>query len=105
MYNEDTELIFPSRIISQLPEERGEHWKELVTKVSELEQTNIEHLAFILMMVRINGCISCNSDSFRAMRGCTQCTMVNIRRYKGDDESLLRRYNKAQKDLEFKRNK
>ena len=59
-----------------------------------------EHLSFVLMMVKINGCTTCNADSFRAMRGCTQCAVLNIRRYRGSDKELLKQYSKAQKEVE-----
>lgn len=100
MYNSDTELLFPSRIILELRDERGPEWAELVDKVMAQEPTELDHLAFILMMARLNGCNSCNADSFRAMRGCTQCALQNIRRYKGSDADLIKRFEKARKDVE-----
>jgi len=41
------------------------------------------------------GCVSCNSDSYRAMRGCTQCSCQVVRRYKGDDQQLTQLYEQA----------
>ena len=102
MYNDDTELIFPSRVIPELRAERGKDWRKLCDKVDKKEESTPEHLAFVLMMARLNGCNSCSSDSFRAMRGCTQCALQNVRRYKGDDKKLLSLYDKASEDLNKK---
>jgi hypothetical protein len=43
-------------------------------------------------MIRINGCLSCETDSYRAMRGCKECSQQSLRRYKTSDEELLRMY-------------
>jgi hypothetical protein len=88
MYNSDTELLFPSRVIPSLSNMRGEEWQNLINRVYALPPDNPDHLAFVLMMIKLGGCISCNADSFRAMRGCTQCARQTIRRYHGSDADL-----------------
>ena len=100
MYNDDTELLFPSRVIESLSGLRGEEWEALVNSALESPEDSAEHLAFVLMMTKIDGCNTCNSDSFRAMRGCTQCAALNIRRYRGSDKELTKMYEKAKKDIE-----
>ena len=100
MYNTDTELLFPSRIIEDLGEHRGKTWRDLVDRVKGLEETHIDRLAFVLVMARLNGCTTCNADSFRAMRGCTQCALQNIRRFRGTDKELVKLYKQARNDLE-----
>ena len=100
MYNSDTELIFPSRIIGELRDQRGKEWQQLVDNVLSKEPNSTEHLAFVLMMAKLDGCNSCNADSFRAMRGCTSCAMQNVRRYRGSDKELLKLYDKALAELE-----
>lgn len=104
MYNDDTELLFPSRVIEALSDLRGEEWEQLVNQVKDLPEDDPDHLSFVLMMVKINGCTTCNADSFRAMRGCTQCAVLNIRRYRGSDKELLKQYAKAQKEIENSKN-
>lgn len=99
MYNSDTELIFPSRIIADLTEQRGKSWRNLVEKVLDHEPSSLSSLAFVLMMARLDGCMTCNADSFRAMRGCTQCALQNIRRFRGDDKELIEMFNQAKKEL------
>jgi hypothetical protein len=100
MYNSDTELLFPIRVISTLGALRGEPWRELVVLVSSAHAESSDQLAFVLMMVRLGGCITCSSDSFRAMRGCTQCAWQTIRRYRGTDQALLDQFEQAQREIQ-----
>lgn len=99
MYNSDTELLFPARVISNLKDQRGKKWQTLVNEVEGKEPTSLERLAFVLMMARLDGCTTCNADSFRAMRGCTQCALQNVRRFRGEDDELVTMYEKAKIDL------
>jgi hypothetical protein len=101
MYNPDTELLFPLRVIPQLKSSRsGEDWASLVDRFGAGETSRVEKLAFVLMMVRLGGCISCNSDSFRAMRGCTACARQTIKRFRGSDGDLIDLFRQAQKEVE-----
>lgn len=99
MYNSDTELLFPSRVIPSLSGMRGEEWHALINRVYALPPDNPDHLAFVLMMIRLGGCISCNADSFRAMRGCTQCARQTIRRYRGSDKDLENLFQQARQEV------
>ena len=100
MYNEDTDLIFPNRVISDLRDLRGAPWRKLVDKVSEQAETEPDQVAFVLMMARVDGCMTCNADSFRAMKGCTLCAQDAVRRFRGDDNELLTMFKDASKELE-----
>ncbi len=99
MYTKN-ELMFPHHAIPQLRNARGEGWQDLVDRVAGLPETHEEVLAFMLMMVRINGCMPCETDSYRAMRGCTMCTLQTLRRYKGSDQELLRQFEQALRDVQ-----
>lgn len=99
MYNSDTELLFPSRVIPTLRDLRGESWRELVDLVDPQEQTSPDQLAFVLMMIRLDGCLTCNSDSYRAMRGCTQCAQQSVRRFRGEDQELQEMFEVARKEI------
>jgi hypothetical protein len=68
------------RIIPVLGDLRGSDWQKLVVKLA--------------------GCSGCNADSFRAMRGCVQCSRQIIKRYKGTDTELLKNYRECQKEVE-----
>jgi hypothetical protein len=99
MYNNDTELLFPPRVIKDLKGIRGEEFDALVDQVKDLPESDPDHLALALMMTKLNGCQSCNSDSFRAMRGCTQCSILNVRRYRGSEKQFIGLFTKARKEI------
>ncbi len=67
--------------------------------VSSLAEDHLESLAFSLLMIRLDGCMGCETDSYRAMRGCAPCALQTLRRYKGPDEELFQRYRKALEDI------
>jgi predicted peroxiredoxin len=99
MYNADTELLFPPRIIASLRTLRGATWKKMVDQVETSGDSSPEKIGFVLMMVKINGCTSCNADSFRAMQGCTQCSKQTIRRLKEPDRSLVKLFNSSKQEV------
>ncbi len=99
MQNGGIDLLFPSRAIEPLRNLRGERWESLVTSLLYLEPTSPERIAFVLFMVRIGGCTTCQSDSFRAMRGCVLCACTTIKRYKGNDTNLIALYDEAKTDV------
>lgn len=92
MFNADTEILFPVRVIPSLRNLRGSEWQELVDSLTNLPDQSVEKIAFTAMIVHLGGCSGCNADSFRAMRGCTQCARLTIKRYKGTDKELLAVY-------------
>ena len=94
-----TEILFPPRVIPMLREACGPEWRRLVEKVATLEETHPESLAFSLMMIRLDGCLECETDSFRAMRGCPACALQTVRRYRGKERELVRLYQAALKDV------
>lgn len=98
MYSSN-DILFPKSAISSLKEMRGKVWADLVDRVANLAENHEETLAFMLMMIRLNGCISCETDSYRAMRGCAACAQQTLRRFKGEDEELLEMFQKALKDV------
>jgi hypothetical protein len=98
MYAEN-ELLFPPYAIPYLRNERGPEWRDLVDRVSQLPEDHPESLAFSLMMMRLDGCMSCETDSYRAMKGCRSCASQVLRRHKGSDADLLQRYERALKDI------
>lgn len=100
MYQSDTELLFPPRVISALRDHRGENWQTLIDCVSQQESADLDRVAFVLLMVRLGGCDTCHADSFRAMRGCTQCAIQTVRRFRGNDDDLLRLFTEARIDVE-----
>ena len=99
MYNEDTDVLFPPRIIPLLQELRGDEWSNLVDQVRLLTPLDTKRIAFVLLMIRLGSCASCHADSFRAMRGCTQCATQTVKRFRGSDQELLKLYDEAKMDI------
>jgi len=95
----DNELLYPPYVTPRLRTARGEPWRDLVDRISRLPQDDPENLAFQLMMIRLNGCLKCETDSYRAMRGCLACTHQTLRRHKPPDEDLLESYGVALEDI------
>lgn len=100
MYNPDTELLFPIRVIPILQKLRGEKWYQLVVRMTQPNPKIEDQLGFVLMMIRLDGCITCNTHSFRAMRGCVQCAQQAVRRFKGSDEELVEIFDKTRDEVE-----
>jgi len=98
MYAEN-DILFPYNAIHTLKNLRGEEWQALVERILILPETHEDTIAFMLMMVRLNGCMSCETDSYRAMRGCSPCAQQVLRRYKGDDTELIESFETARKDV------
>jgi hypothetical protein len=94
-----SELLFPPYAIAPLENLRGPEWQALVQRVAALPETHPDSLAFSLMMMRLDGCMTCETDSYKAMRGCVQCAIQTIRRFKEGDDELLELYEEAQVDV------
>ena len=95
----NTEIMFPPAVIPALRNSAGSEWRGLVDEVSDLEETEAESLAFSLMMIRVAGCLECETDSYRAMRGCTACAVQSVRRFRSNERELLKLYKAALKDV------
>src|SRR5437764_15283241 len=95
----NTEIMFPPSVIPSLRDACGPAWRGLVDQVSRLDEAHPESLAFSLMMIRLGGCLDCEADSFRAMRGCAACALQTVRRYRTNERELLRLYQTALVDV------
>jgi predicted peroxiredoxin len=101
VYNPETDLLFPPRVISALSAERGDDWKNLVAMVEKSGRNSLDETAFVLIMARMNACSTCNADSFRAMNGCTTCARQSLKRFRGSDAELIRSFQAAKIEVEL----
>ncbi len=62
------ELLFPAHLIPSLRDLRGEEWRSLIDRVASLPETHHDSLAFVLMMIELNGCLKCNSNNYKFLR-------------------------------------
>ncbi len=88
----DNEILFPHYAIPALRNTRGAKWQQLIDRISNKEETCVEVIALMSVMIELNGCLPCETDSYRAMRGCTACARQTLRRFKGSDEELISAY-------------
>jgi hypothetical protein len=95
----NNEILFPYHVIPALSKLRGPKWNALIEHVLTLPETHEETLALMLLMIRLDGCMICETDSYRAMRGCAGCAVQTLRRHKGDDEELLDLFRQALDDI------
>jgi hypothetical protein len=91
------------RVAPDLRELRGEKWRALVDQVCKAPDASLDHLAFTLLLVRLSGCLTCHTYSYRALRGCTLCATHTIRRFRGEDEELIELFQNAKADVEASR--
>lgn len=100
MQDDGIDLLFPSYVVPSLKNLRGSIWQDLIERINNLEILEKDRLAFILLMVNLSGCITCQADSFKAMRGCTQCASLTVRRFRGNDQDLLFRFQESRRELD-----
>ena len=93
------ELLFPAHLIPSLRDLRGDDWKALVDRVAALPETHPDSLAFVLMMIELDGCLKCNSNNYKFLRGCYLCATQTVQSFKGSDQDLLALYEKARQEL------
>lgn len=83
------------RVAPSLRNLRGETWQDLVDQALAAPEGSLEQLAFSLLLIRLNGCLTCYADCYRAMRGCTDCAVTTVSRFRGEDQELLDMYQEA----------
>jgi hypothetical protein len=94
------ELLFPPRLIASLRNLRGPVWADLVERTARLPETDLDSLAFTLLMVRLNSCVKCHEGSFKYMRGCQLCAAQSVMQFKGSDDDLVALYERARLDVD-----
>ncbi len=92
--------LFPVNVIPTLRNARGEEWLALIDSLKPLSEDDARTLGFCLSMINLNGCIDCETDSYRAMRGCDQCSLQTLQRFKGTDNELLVKYRQSIADVQ-----
>jgi hypothetical protein len=60
-----SELLFPHRGVADLKGLRDKEWDVLVERVASLPETDIDSLAFLLLIVRTCDCANCDMGSYK----------------------------------------
>jgi hypothetical protein len=58
------ELLFTPHLIPGLRDLRDTEWQRLIDSLAELPETHPDALAFSLMMIDLDGCLTCEMDSY-----------------------------------------
>ncbi len=98
-YHSDTEILFPMRVAPVLESLRGDVWRRVVDRASRAVEGSVDQLAFSLLMIRLDGCLTCHTDCYRAMRGCSLCATLAVRRFRGTDDELAAMYEAARIEI------
>lgn len=99
LYQSDAEILYPGHVTPSLRNLRGKAWRQYIDRIVAHPGDHEVALAFTLAMVRLDGCLTCHADSFRAMRGCAVCAQHAILRFKGSDQDLIALFEVAQNDM------
>ncbi len=67
--------------------------------MAALPETHADSLAFVLMMIELDGCLKCNSNNYKFLRGCYLCATQTVQSFKGSDQELFDMYRRAQDEL------
>ena len=99
MYPE-SEILFPASLIPELRDARpGVAWQKLIDRLSEADEGSEDVLSFSLMMVRLNNCLTCDLDSYRATMGCLQCSRRTLHTFRGSDAQLNQKLLEARAEM------
>lgn len=99
MATREAAILFPIKVLPRLRDLRGGEWAALVDCVLARPEASLEAVAISLLMVRLASCLTCHSDSYRALKGCTFCAQQALRRFRGDDGDLLVHFEMACADV------
>ena len=100
----EADIIFPPRVIPELRDLRGIEWQKWIDRASGYSPDSQDRAALVLMMVKLAGCVTCQADSFKAMRGCALCAAQTIKRFRGEDNELFHLIEAAKQEiLDFQR--
>jgi hypothetical protein len=73
------EFLFAHCAVPALVNLRGRLWYELVREITALPEDDPNALAFALMMIDLNGCITCDARRYRERGGCASCACLTLK--------------------------
>jgi hypothetical protein len=97
-----TQISFPVSAIKELRGIRTHAWDGFIDQIIQLDPGNSEVIGLVLLMTRLCGCTTCNSDSFRMLKGCEECGKQAMRRIKSQDDELFSTHDNCVKEIEIR---
>jgi hypothetical protein len=95
----DNHLLFPLDALPEIRSERDRVWHAAVTQVEGSAPDSLEAAAMVLVLARLCGCSTCNSDSYRAITGCATCARQALKRFRGEDGELVTLLEQAKAEI------
>lgn len=94
------EFLFAHWAVPALINLRGRLWYELVKEITALPEDDPDALAFALVMIDLNGCITCDARRYRERGGCASCACLTLKASsKLDETTLIARFHAAEKRI------
>src|SRR5512137_453061 len=87
------------RVAPVLRDLRGDVWARLVRRAASAPDASLDALGFSLLLIRLSGCLTSHTDSYRAMQGCTACATLTVRRFRGEDSELVALFERARAEV------
>lgn len=84
--------LFPRYAIPRLRRRHGRKWSKLVKRISYLPVEHPEHMAFTLMMRRIDKQVHTGSEALCMMPGCATCASDVLEQFGGNERTLMGLY-------------
>ncbi len=94
-----TEILFAPWAVRPLKDARGAKWRRLVEQVAALPEEDPDALAFQLLMIRFNNCVTCDARKYMERGGCARCALTNLGFSKETEDMLIARYRATRKEI------
>ena len=94
-----SELLFPHRGVADLKGLRDKEWDVLVERVASLPETDIDSLAFLLLIVHTCDCANCDMGSYRDSLGCRACAQRFIASDHSINGQLMGQFEEARAEI------
>jgi hypothetical protein len=94
-----TELLFAPWAIGSLKAARGPKWRKLIENIARRQETDPDALALQLLMVRLNGCLTCDARKYSERGGCAQCSRATLAFSKETEDGLIDRFRRTRTEI------
>ncbi len=71
----------------------------MVLEVAARPETDPDSLAFQLLMVRLNSCLTCDARRYAERGGCARCASTNLAFCKDTEADLIARFRSTRKEI------
>ncbi len=94
-----TEILFAPWAVRALKDARGSKWRRLIEQIAALPEDDPDALAFQMLMIRLNNCLTCDARKYMERGGCAHCALTNLGFSRETEEGLIARYRATRKEI------